>query len=178
MKTRFASLALLSVLVSCGPPPPEPPEGFIVAVAFESIDTAIVESIRIRFEPPDTTRFATVEDTTFEGGAITLSQDPDTSLVFEIAGDHVRDHLTPSPDGLSMFYELQVWSDDPVMRNAGPLVRGTAYRSGSQIGEGTVFLPSWPPPIEVEESCNGTTCRARLAIICSASAASMGLCFP
>lgn len=178
MTTRLTLLAaVLSLLAGCGEPPPDPPEGFTIEVAFVSIDVAALESLRVRFNPPDATRFADVAGSTFEGGAITLRQEPDSSLLFDITGAHVRDHLTPSPDGTMRFYELQVWSDDPMMRTAGPLLRGTAYRSGNPIGEGDVYLPSWPPPIEAEEgACSGVTCRARLSIVCTASAASMGLC--
>jgi hypothetical protein len=179
MMTRFASLAaILSLLAGCGgPPPPEPPEGFTIAIRFDSIDIAILESARIRFHPPPTTRFAAVPDTEYEGGEITLTQDPDSSLLFELSGAHVRDRAMPSTDGPAMVYELQIWSEDPGMFD-GPLVLGTAYRSGNPIGEGTVYLPAWPPPIEVEQECIGSTCRALLPITCSPSAASMGLCLP
>jgi hypothetical protein len=178
MMTRFTSYAwLLSLLAGCGGPPPVPPEGFTVAVDFQSIDVAIVESIRIRFNPPDTTQFAAVEDSTFEDGAISLHQDPDSSLVFDITGEHVRANMTPSPDGALMFYELQVWSDDPVMQSDGPLLLGSASRSSMVIGQGTGRVPTWPPPVEEDDVCSGTECRARLPIACTPSAANMGLCF-
>lgn len=179
MMTRFASLAaLLAFLAGCGPPPPTPPEGFTIAVRFVSLDIAVLESVRVRVQPPPTTRFAEIDETQYESGGITLRQEADSSLVFELTGAHVRERAMRAPGGPEMIYEMQVWSDDPVMMT-GPLLLGSAMRSGTAIGEGTVYLPSWPPPIEDEEGrCSGSACQATLSITCTAQAASMGLCLP
>jgi hypothetical protein len=156
-------LALL--LASCGPGG-EAPEGFVLAVRFVAIDTAVVDRLRLSFRPALGTRFEAQPEMTFEGGLITMRVEVDGSLVLSIDGAHVRANLVP---GTTMpVYELQIWSDDPAMR-AGPLVLGSVDRGSEVIGDGTVFLPAWPPPLEQ------TT---QIAIECGMEAATAGRCTP
>lgn len=177
--TISAAVLALALLGACETPPMDPPpEGFRLVVRFVSVDVAVIDGVRLRLQPPDGARFATVPDTMFEDDRITLRSDSDSSLVFEIDGQHVRDHAVLAPDGTSTIYELQIWSDDPVMRADGPLVIGSASRSGADIAQGTAYLPAWPPPVEVEGMCEGTTCTSQIAIECTSEAAGMGLCRP
>lgn len=165
---RLLALATLALaLPSCGSGP-EAPEGFTIDIRFISIDLSIVDELRLRFDPADGMAFEQQDPMTFEDGAISVEVDADGTLRMSITGTYVRAHAVPSADGSQMVMPLQIWSDDPAM-NAAPLVFGSAWRSGEAIGDGTVFLPRWPPPLGE---------RTGLAIQCTASAASMGRCAP
>ncbi|HEY8432903.1 MAG TPA: hypothetical protein VIL20_31240 [Sandaracinaceae bacterium] len=161
------ALAMLA-LAGFGCSQPVAPEGFTIDVRFISIDLDVVDEVRLRFNPPDGERFEARDPMTFEDGAISVEVDADGTLRMSITGDYVRAHAVPAPDGSQRIMPLQIWSDDPTM-NAAPLVFGTAWRSGEAIGEGTVFLPRWPPPLGE---------RTGLPIQCRADAAAMGLCTP
>lgn len=166
---RFSfTLGLFALLLaSCGSAP-EPPEGFLVNIRFISLDPAVIDDMRLRFDPPEGMSFEPQDEMTFEGGAIVVRIDTDGSLIMTITGAHVRASLVPSPDGTQMIYPLQIWSDDPAM-NTAPLVIGSVSRSGEVIGDGTVFLPAWPPPLEASVG---------LGIQCTSTAAAAGRCTP
>lgn len=188
MRRSLSVLTLGATLVvaaaSCSSDGDVPPEGFTIAVRFQSIDVAVVDTLRIRFIPPDGTGFAQQPEKTFEDGAITMRIEEDGSLVLAITGEHLRANVMPSSDGQATIYELHVWSDDPAMR-AAPLLFGTVFRGTEAIGDGSVYLPSWPPPYEDDGMCvdpinpdRNATCRAQLAIECSRDAAAAGRCSP
>ncbi len=163
---RLGLFGLALALSSCGNAPP-PPEGFTIAVRFVVVDPAILERLDISFRPQGGARFEPQSELTFEGGAITSRVEDDGTLTLSVTGDHVRANVRTSDTG-QPFYDLQVWSDDVAMRT-GPQLFGVAYRSGTAIGEGGAFLPAWPPPVEDEGTCSGSTCTAQLAITCYAT---------
>lgn len=171
MRSRPAlfALALASVLTAgCGPGA-DTPDGFALVVRFDSsVDVAVVDSLRLRFQPPIDTRFEAQPDATFEGGAIVVQVDANGSLVVLVDGEHVRAHATPSADGNQSLYELELWAEDPAMRD-GPLVIGSVLREGEVIADGTVYLTAWPPPL-------GAT--TQIAMRCTTEATTTGRCRP
>jgi hypothetical protein len=163
-RLAIVGLGLLSVLLaSCGSAPP-PPEGFTIAVRFVVIDPAILERLEISFRPQGGARFEEQTEMSFEGGAITTRVEDDGTLTLNVTGDHVRANVRTTDTG-QRFYDLHIWSEDEAMR-AGPQMFGVAYRSGAAIGDGGAFLPVWPPPVEEDGACTGSTCTTQLAITC------------
>lgn len=164
---NLLALVLLG-LAGCGSPPPTPPEGLTLALRFVSIDIAIVEKVRLSFRPQNGARFQDTPEQMLEDGAIVMRVETDGTLTMEVSGDYVRAHATDTPDGTQKLLELHVWSDDPMMRE-GPLVFAFADRSGEAIGEAMAYLPTWPPPLEVDGGCTpaGQPCRTQLAITCT-----------
>lgn len=154
----------------------EPPESFRLVVRFSSIDVAVVDALRLRFAPPDGASFEPIPDTVLEDGEIRLGTEGD-SVVVLIDGEHIRRHATNPGDG-STHYVIQLWSEDPVMRTAAPLVLGSAIRDGAAIGSGTAYLPEWPPPMEVGGECQGRVCTTELRVTCTGEANAAGLCTP
>lgn len=155
-------LAALVLLAGCA----SAPEGFTLQIRFVSIDPEVIDMVRLSLTPEGADRFMVVEDMSFEGGAITTRvESGGEALVMEIAGDHVREHVT-RPDGVQYLYEIEMWSDDPTMDDA-PRVLGSVVRETESIGQGSGYLPGWPPPLGVT---------AQLAIQCSP--ASVDRCTP
>lgn len=144
--------ALALSCVSCGGPP-DPPEGFRLDVHLVSIDTAIIERLRLTFTPRVGDSFEDIDETTYEGGGITVRTDSEGRFVMDITRQHVEANAVPSADGTRMIYSVQIWSDDPAMTTA-PLVVGSVTRSGEFIGTGMVYLPGWPPPLEASTQLN------------------------
>jgi hypothetical protein len=166
IRSRTAIALLLSIaLAGCGSPPPEPPEGFTIALRLMSIDVNVIEHATISFRPQAGARFESVSDQTVEDGNVMLHVEDDGTLTMDVNGNYLRAHKTDLTGGEQLI-ELHVWSDDEMMRT-GPLMVATVYRTGVQIGTGMSYLPAWPPPIGLADGgCSASSCRAQIAIPC------------
>lgn len=164
-RLAFATF-LVSLLGSCAA---APADAFTLEVRLISIDPAVVDEVRISIRPNGTgERFQAIEPQTYENGQIQVEVATDGVLEVTIAGDHVRAHSRPSMTGVGAIYDLEIWSDDPMMRS-GPRLVGTAIRTSEAIGSGNSFLPAWPPVLGAS---------SQLAIQCTPAAVSSGRCMP
>ncbi len=157
MKTPLVIVSLV-LASACGSP-----RGFTLAVRFGSVDPAVVDGLRLAFDP-GMDAFEQEPAMTFENGGIASSVDIDGRYVLVITGAHLQESIDPE----TRIFELEMWSDDPAMR-AGPRVLGSVQRQLEVIGDGSVFLPAWPPPL-------GQT--TELLIQCRTEAAMAGRCVP
>lgn len=158
-------VALLG-LHGCGEEPP--PEGFEIQLRFVSLDPVVLDNLRVQFIPDDTQRFMFVEPMSFEDGRVGLEVAADGVVILTLNGQLVAERSVPQGDG-SFIYTLEVWTPDTRVRNPAPAVRVTANRDLEVIGEGFLYLPSWP----LELGAN-----VLLPVSCTSSAVTRGLCRP
>lgn len=158
-------VALLA-LNGCGEEPP--PEGFEIQLRFVSLDPVVLDNVRVQFIPEDTQRFMFVEPMSFEDGRVGLEVAADGVVILTLNGQLVAERSVPQGDGSSI-YTLEVWTTDTRVRDPAPSVRVTANRDLEVIGEGFLYLPSWP--VELGEN-------VLLPVSCTASAVTRGVCRP
>ncbi len=141
-----ATVVASLLCASCGGEEP-PPEGYHLELRFVSVDPSVFSEVQVRFEPDGMEQFTFVEPMSFEDGAIRLSVDSmDGTLLLTLDGAHVNQRAVDQGDGSSV-YDLEVWSNDGVMRTRAPSVRVVGLRGTEQIAEGFLFLPQWPLPL-------------------------------
>jgi hypothetical protein len=148
----LASSALLSAMAGCNNAPP-PPEGYPLVLQMQNVSVTAIDELEIAITPRAVMGqpmpvFEDIEPTSLEGGAITVDVDADGVFVMNITGDYVRSHLVGGDD-LNPRFEIQIWSDDPMMR-MGPRVTGNVIRGDATIASGNGYMPEWPPPTDVE----------------------------
>jgi hypothetical protein len=136
-------LAMIAMIAGCGAP--AAPEGFSIEVQMINLHRDAIDTLRLTIDPRTTAMpdaaFAQIDRTTYEDGGITVYEETGL-LVLELTGDYVRANDVGS-DPLRPRVAIEVWSDDDAMR-AGPAIRATVVRAGTQIASGSGFLPEWP----------------------------------
>ena len=147
--TVLAAMLATVALTSCGGEEP-PPEGFHLKIRFTSLDPNVIDNVRVTFDPMGTDQtFMFVEPMSYADGKITTAVDGDGVMVITIDGMYLASVGEVQGDG-SFIFDLEVWSDDEVVRMPAPFVRVSATRGAETIAQGDSFLPAWPLPLGAE----------------------------
>lgn len=166
----LVACSMLTGLVGCGEEEEAPP-GHRVRMRIESVDPAVVDSVRVTVFPPTGATFPAQEPVSFEGGSIEMTVTDDGDLNLDIDGDYVRNNVEELGDG-NVVLEIEIWTDDTLMRQGGgaPRIGAAVLRSGEIIttDRGGAFL-AWPPPLDAT---------VQLVMTCTAQAGMDGLCRP
>lgn len=133
----------------CVAAPPPAAEGFTLSIQLSGIRASVVDNIRIVLVPqivgPTSPRFAMIEP--YDAGGVQVSVDTMGRLVLVVSGEYVRANGVPiGPGDLDPRIDVEVWSDDTVMR-AGPQLLGYVVIGGSQLAMAAAYLPEWPLPL-------------------------------
>lgn len=163
LRAALLAVAMLS-MVSCTSAPADP--GFELRLRLVSLDPAVLDSLRLTFNPDSGQSFMMVEPMSFEDGAVNLEVAADGVVVITIAGAHVASLAESQGDG-SFIFPFEVWTADETRRAPAPSVRVVGVRGSEAIAEGFLFLPEWPVPL-------GDS--VLIPVTCLADPGSRGLC--
>lgn len=191
-RTRWLALPLLGLLglsaAGCGGDELPPPEGFILAVKFVSLDPSVLTNLDINIEPQgmDENFMALAMPITFDqngtitdDGPITYDVADDGVLEIDVTGSHVDGNSVDNGDGTFTF-EFQMWSavlecnaegrdcqisQESRARTPAPLVTVIANRGDQVLGDERLFLTQWPLPVDGSANIE-VQCRAGMATIC------------
>lgn len=150
-RSALVALVLALAVAASGPgcvsaPPPIPAaEGFVIQVQLNGIRSAPIDNIRLVIVPrvvgAVSPRFAPIEP--YDAGGIQVSVDRNGYLTLTVSGDYVRANGVSAMGDLDPRIDVEVWSDDEVMRE-GPQIQGFVVIGGSQLAMSASYLPEWP----------------------------------
>lgn len=161
LRNGLLSVAGLLLAASCG----APVEGYALAVRFVGIDPWVVDRLVVSVRAEDGGAFEAAEERVLADGLVSRVE-PDGTLTLDATWVFVRANAVTQDARSSVPIELR--SEDPALF-AQPRLFAVAYRGSDAIGEGSVYLPAWPPPAETC-SDGGRTCPAEVSITCYSTA--------
>lgn len=174
----FSSPSLVALVLAIGvtvsgpgcvsaPPPIPAAEGFLIQVQLNGIRSAPIDNIRLVIVPrvvgAASPRFAPIEP--YDAGGIQVSVDTNGYLTLTVSGDYVRDNGVSAMGDLNPRIDVEVWSDDAVMRE-GPQVQGYVVIGASQLAMSAAYLPEWPLTLG-ESFVLSITCTAGFEMQCA-----------